>query len=114
MRNTKRNAVLLGVGLLGAGIMGIAQPTLAQSRADVREERRDVREAREKVREQRRDVRQAATARARPEGRLGKRQGNGAGTCGRPTQRANVAKSRPLWQGSSRGCSNSRRSCSAN
>ncbi|HEX8235742.1 MAG TPA: hypothetical protein VF600_07275 [Abditibacteriaceae bacterium] len=61
MRNTKRQGMLLGAGLLGVSAFGIAQPVLAQSRADVRAERRDVKEARKEVKQERKDVRKADT-----------------------------------------------------
>lgn len=68
MRSTKLQSSMLAVGLLSAvNALGIVQPALAQSRAQLREERRDVRQTRERVRDQRQDVREADSARERRE-----------------------------------------------
>jgi translation initiation factor IF-1 len=68
MRSNNLQKVLVVAGLFGASsVLGVVQPTLAQSRSDVREERRDVRQTRERVRDQRQDVREADSARARRE-----------------------------------------------
>ncbi|HEX8235243.1 MAG TPA: hypothetical protein VF600_04750 [Abditibacteriaceae bacterium] len=72
MTNTAKNmtsrGIVLGVGLLSAGsLIGISQPASAQSRAEVREERRDVKQARKEVRQERRDVAKADTRSERRE-----------------------------------------------
>jgi flagellar biosynthesis GTPase FlhF len=66
IKNIKKHGILLGAGLLGFGtVLGVVQPTLAQTRADIREERKDVKQARKTVQAERKDVRKADTPQER-------------------------------------------------
>jgi hypothetical protein len=74
MKTTKYTS-LLGVGILSAGLMGIAAPVLAddddrrEGRREVKQERKEAKKARKEVKEARKEVRKADTREERREAR---------------------------------------------
>ncbi len=70
MRHIKRNDLLLGAGVIGIGLFGVVQPSLADSdKKENKAARKEVKQARKEVKKQKKDVAKADTRQERREER---------------------------------------------